>query len=446
MGVLGAEGARPSSSSTVSTATSSRRLRTRRTRRSSPSSMRPPSMRWAGRTSSPCTCSSGSSSSARSPRSPGCSIGMHRRGFSGRRSCSCSWCRASASGCWRPRPTSCWTSSSSSPPCSWSSGSATGTVGGSRRRQCCSPAPRTRSAKGSLLAACVLAAAFVFSRPRQWRTARRLHPSSWLSRSRSRGGSGRAGTTSPRRRRRRRSAAGVLSGALDLSFDVLYSNGRWSVLPFVATIAARCGCGLGRSASGRFRRHSLRLLFFAGGVWSTAGFAELAISADESREPDRPLHGIDHLPRGRRRAAPAGSVWRRTRSPERVRIRLARRGDRRRPSGRLSRSSSAPTGRTSPRPTTASGRLRPARPTHSTSSSVAATRPARPNELLERVRAVGYVDAEVRAGRDADGGRSCTTGSPRTRRARALSPRPVVRASRHGSRSNRRSRLARAVP
>ena len=46
----------------------------------------------------------------------------------------------------------------------------------------------------------------------------------------------------------------------------------------------------------------------------------------------------------------------------------------------------------------------------------------------------------------ADGGRSCTTGSPRTRRARALSPRPVVRASRHGSRSNRRSRLARAVP
>ena len=47
---------------------------------------------------------------------------------------------------------------------------------------------------------------------------------------------------------------------------------------------ARRRRGLGRSAAGGVRRAS-RLLLFAGGVWSTVGFEELAITADESGNP-----------------------------------------------------------------------------------------------------------------------------------------------------------------
>ena len=61
------------------------------------------------------------------------------------------------------------------------------------------------------------------------------------------------------------------------------------------------------------------------------------------------------------------------------------------------RPSSQPTASTSRRQSTASARQIPARPPHSTSSSVVATRRPAANELLGRVRAVGYVDAEVRA-------------------------------------------------
>ena len=75
-----------------------------------------------------------------------------------------------------------------------------------------------------------------------------------------------------------------LGGALRLSFDVLYSNARWSVLTVVATIA------LGAAAVWGDRRLAvyvglLALLLFSGGVWSTVGFPELAISADESGNP-----------------------------------------------------------------------------------------------------------------------------------------------------------------
>ena len=57
--------------------------------------------------------------------------------------------RASASGCSRPRPTSCSRCSSSSRPCSSPSGSATGATGASGLRRCCSPRARTRSARAS---------------------------------------------------------------------------------------------------------------------------------------------------------------------------------------------------------------------------------------------------------------------------------------------------------
>ena len=55
-----------------------------RTRRCSRSSTPPRSTRWAARTWSRCTCSSGSSSSAPSRRSPGCSTVTYPRGSSGR--------------------------------------------------------------------------------------------------------------------------------------------------------------------------------------------------------------------------------------------------------------------------------------------------------------------------------------------------------------------------
>jgi hypothetical protein len=75
-----------------------------------------------------------------------------------------------------------------------------------------------------------------------------------------------------------------LAGALRLSLEVLYSNARWSVLPLVATIA------LGAAAVWGDRRlaayvGALAVLLFAGGVWSTVGFPELAVTADESGNP-----------------------------------------------------------------------------------------------------------------------------------------------------------------
>ena len=135
--------------------------------------------------------------------------------------------------------------------------------------------------EGILFAACVLAAAFVASRPRQWP---RLAVTSlavglavlpwriWAERHQIPSGAPSSFGTDR------------LAGALRLSFDVLYSNARWSVLPVVATIA------LGAAAVWGDRRLAayvglLALLLFAGGVWSTVGFPELAISADESGNP-----------------------------------------------------------------------------------------------------------------------------------------------------------------
>ncbi len=135
--------------------------------------------------------------------------------------------------------------------------------------------------EGILFAAGVLAAAFVVSRGRQWP---RLAAASlfvglavvpWRLWAAAHDISSGAPSSFDTDR---------LGGALRLSFEVLYSNARWSVLPIVATIA------LGAAAVWGDRRLAayvglLALLLFAGGVWSTVGFPELAISANESGNP-----------------------------------------------------------------------------------------------------------------------------------------------------------------
>jgi hypothetical protein len=135
--------------------------------------------------------------------------------------------------------------------------------------------------EGIVFAACVLAAAFVASRLRSWRPlvltslAVALAAVPWRIWTARHEISSGAPTSFGTDR---------LGGALRLSFDVLYSNARWSVLPVVATIA------LGAAAVWGDRRLAsyvgvLGLLLFAGGVWSTVGFPELTISADESGNP-----------------------------------------------------------------------------------------------------------------------------------------------------------------
>ena len=135
--------------------------------------------------------------------------------------------------------------------------------------------------EGILFAAGVLAVAFVVARPRHWR---RLVAASavvglavlpwriWAERHDIPAG------TPPTFRGDR------LADAVQLSFEVLYSNARWSVVPIVATIA------LGAAVVWGDRRLAayvglLALVLFAGGVWSTVGFEELAITADESGNP-----------------------------------------------------------------------------------------------------------------------------------------------------------------
>jgi hypothetical protein len=135
--------------------------------------------------------------------------------------------------------------------------------------------------EGILFAASVLGAAFVVSRRRQWP---RLAAASlgvgvavlpwrlWTERHDI--SSGAPSTFATDR----------LAGALRLSFEVLYSNARWSVLTVVATIAL---CAAAVWGDRRLAAYVgvLALLLFAGGVWSTVGFPELAVTADESGNP-----------------------------------------------------------------------------------------------------------------------------------------------------------------
>jgi hypothetical protein len=75
-----------------------------------------------------------------------------------------------------------------------------------------------------------------------------------------------------------------LADAIRLSFEVLYSTARWSVVPLVATIALAAAAVWGDRRLAAYIG-LLGLLLFAGGVWSTVGFAELTLTADESGNP-----------------------------------------------------------------------------------------------------------------------------------------------------------------
>jgi hypothetical protein len=135
--------------------------------------------------------------------------------------------------------------------------------------------------EGVLFAACVLAAAFVVSRPQRWP---RLVAASlvvglavlpwriWTARHDISSGTPPSFDT------------GRLSAALRLSFDVLYSNARWSVLPLVATIALVAAAVWGDRRLAAYVG-LVAVALFAGGVWSTVGFPDLAITADESGNP-----------------------------------------------------------------------------------------------------------------------------------------------------------------
>ena len=135
--------------------------------------------------------------------------------------------------------------------------------------------------EGIVLAASVFAAAFVVSRPRRWPwlVAASLAVGLavvpwriWAARHDISSGAPSSFDTSR------------LAGALRLSFDVLYSNARWSVLPIVATIALAAAAVWGDRRLAAYVG-LLGLLLFAGGVWSTVGFPDLAITADESGNP-----------------------------------------------------------------------------------------------------------------------------------------------------------------
>jgi hypothetical protein len=135
--------------------------------------------------------------------------------------------------------------------------------------------------EGIVLAASVFAAAFVATRPRRWpwlvaaslAVGLAMLPwRIWAARHDISSGAPSSFDT------------GRLAGALRLSFDVLYSNARWSVLPIVATIALAAAAVWGDRRLAAYVG-LLGLLLFAGGVWSTVGFPDLAITADESGNP-----------------------------------------------------------------------------------------------------------------------------------------------------------------
>lgn len=135
--------------------------------------------------------------------------------------------------------------------------------------------------EGILFAACVLLVAFLAARPRHWprlvivALAVGLAIVPW--RVWAAGHDIPSGAPSS-------FESGRLVDAVRLSFEVLYSNARWSVVPIVATIALAAALVWGdRRLAGYVGL--VALLLFAGGVWTTVGFADLAVTADESGNP-----------------------------------------------------------------------------------------------------------------------------------------------------------------
>lgn len=107
---------------------------------------------------------------------------------------------------------------------------------------------------------------------------------------------------------------GRLADAVRLSFDVLYSNARWSVVPIVATIALAAAAVWGDRRLAAFVG-LLALLLFVGGVWSTVGFADLAVTADESGNPIVRYTGSIVLLAAAFTPLLLSSVWRRVERP-----------------------------------------------------------------------------------------------------------------------------------
>lgn len=160
--------------------------------------------------------------------------------------------------------------------------------------------------EGLLFAACVLAVAFVASRRRDWP---RLAAASlvvgaaavpwrlWTLRE-----DLPAGTPTS-------FDGGRLADAIRLSFEVLYSNALWSVVPLVGTVAVAAAAVWGDRRAAAFVG-LLAVLLFAGGVWSSVGFEELALTADESGNPIVRYTGSIVLLAGVAAPLLLSSVWR----------------------------------------------------------------------------------------------------------------------------------------
>ena len=96
--------------------------------------------------------------------------------------------------------------------------------------------------------------------------------------------------------------------ALRLSFDVLYDNALWSVVPIVATVALAAAALCGDRRVTAFLGLVLALVFL-GGAWATYGFPVLPITADESINPIVRYTGAIVLLAGCATPLLLGPVW-----------------------------------------------------------------------------------------------------------------------------------------
>ena len=378
VGVLGAEGARRSTSSAASTSRCSRRPRTPSYPPLQPILDAAAFHAMGARTSSPCTCSSGSSSSAPSRRSPGC---LHRHAPA--------WLlwpslllvlvvprfgerllmpqadvlvdvfvvgRGPAARPLAPRP-----------------GRLAARRGRGAARRCGDHEARGHPVRGCRARRRVRR----LRGPGDWRAARRrvVSPSGCADPPVAAlvpiahdipSGTPDVG-----------SAATACADALRLSFEVLYSTARWSVVPLVATIALVAAARLGRSSARRVRRARLASCSSPAASGRRSASRSCAVTADESVNPIVRYTGVDRPPRGGcamplllARSGDGGEGDRELCAPP-----PRRGGDRRRPAPRRTRSWSRADGAPLPvAATTASAWRRRARPSRSTSSSGGGTR------------------------------------------------------------------------
>ena len=96
--------------------------------------------------------------------------------------------------------------------------------------------------------------------------------------------------------------------ALRLSFEVLYDNALWSVVPIVATVALAAAALWGDRRVTAFLGLVLALVFL-GGAWATYGYPVLPITADESINPIVRYTGAIVLLAGCATPLLLGPVW-----------------------------------------------------------------------------------------------------------------------------------------